>query len=78
MMFKVSFLKEPHSGTIAKAISHGLWINSLEITSQIQRVAAGVGHQAIPQDKQFLNGLPVIFVPFSQIEWIASAQVYDW
>jgi hypothetical protein len=42
------------------------------LASNIQRELAGVGQAAIPQQKQFLQGRTVVFVPYAQIEWMIA------
>ena len=71
-MVKVSFLGTPHTGRYIKSTEAGVWIDSLELAAAIQRAAAGVGHAAIPPDKQFIKGRTHLFLPFTQIEWILS------
>ncbi len=75
-MLKVTFLKEPASIKGVQFTNGGIWFESLELGSKIQREAAGTGPAAIPQDKRFLNGFPLMFVPFSQVEWLAADQSF--
>jgi hypothetical protein len=42
------------------------------LASNIQRELAGVGQAAIPQQKQFLQGRTVVFVPYAQIKWMIA------
>jgi hypothetical protein len=55
--------------------SAGIWIDSLEVAAAIQRALAGVGHAAVPHDKQFLQNRTIMFIPHSQVEWILSQTV---
>jgi hypothetical protein len=71
-MVKVTFLKEPHSGKALLSTPSGIWIESLELGGAIQRAIAGVGSAAVPANKQFLEGRKVLFLPFTQIEWILA------
>jgi hypothetical protein len=74
VMVKVAFLDTPCSAKITEVDHSGIWIEALEMASTIQRVAAKVGPNAVPPDKQFLKGFPVLFVPFVQIQWLAAHQ----
>jgi hypothetical protein len=74
---KVSFLTEPHSAKAVASNSGGIWIESLELAGAIQRAAAGVGHKAVPEEKRFVKSAhPLLFVPFSQIEWMIAASAF--
>jgi hypothetical protein len=72
VMLKVTFLKQPQSGVAATMTSGGVWFDSLELASAVQRELSGVGPKAVPPEKQFLKNRKLMFVPFSQIEWILS------
>jgi hypothetical protein len=76
ILIKVTFLKEPHSGRALKSNAGGVWIDALELAAAIQRAAAGVGHAPVPQDKQFLKGRSILFIPFNQIEWILAGSAF--
>jgi hypothetical protein len=69
---KVTFLKQPHSGVAVAMNAGGVWFDSLDLAGAIQRELAGVGHEAIPQEKRFVKHRKMMFVPFSQIEWILA------
>jgi hypothetical protein len=69
---KLASLKTPSSGRALSSNSGGVWLDSLELASSIQRELAGVGHAAVPQQKQFLQGRKVVFVPYAQIEWMIA------
>lgn len=69
---KLTSMKALSSGRVVSANSGGFWLDSLELASNIQRELAGVGQAAVPQQKQFLQGRKVVFVPFAQIEWMIA------
>ena len=72
VMLKTSFLAKPYSAKVMEVDHHGIWIEAVELTAMIQREAAGVGHKAVPTEAQFLNGYPLLYVPFSQIQWMGG------
>jgi hypothetical protein len=73
LTLKVSFLKEPQSAKAITSNSGGIWIESLDLAAAIQGAAAGVSHAAVPPEGQFTNTTnPLVFVPFSQIEWMLA------
>jgi hypothetical protein len=73
LTLKVSFLKEPQSATAISSNSGGIWTESLDLAAAIQRTGAGVGHAAVPPEEKFTNTTnPLLFVPFSQIEWMLA------
>jgi len=76
LLIKVTFLKEPCSGRALKSNQGGMWIDALELAGAIQRAAAGVGPASVPPNKQFMKSRSVLFVPFTQIEWIAADQPF--
>lgn len=77
VLLKAIFLDEPHSGSLVKMTTTGVWIDSLELASSIQRALAGVGAKAVPPEKQFLKNRRVLFVPFTQIAWILADRPLD-
>jgi hypothetical protein len=77
VLLKATFLKAPCSGNLVRTTQAGVWIDSLELASAIQRVLAGVTHEAVPSDEQFLRNRKVLFIPFAQIEWILSERAQD-
>ena len=73
LTLKVSFLKEPQSAKAISSNSGGIWIESPDLAAAIQGAAAGDGHAAVPLEGQFTNTTnPLLFVPFSQIEWMLA------
>ncbi len=72
LLIKVTFLKEPCSGRALKSNSGGVWIDALELAGAIQRAAAADGGAAVPQNKQIMQNRTTVFIPFTQIEWIAA------
>jgi hypothetical protein len=76
LTLKVLFLKEPHSAKAISSNSGGIWIESLDLAASIQRAAPAVGHAAVPPEDQFTKATeatnPLLFVPFSQIEWMLA------
>ena len=73
---KISSVKTLSSGRAISSNSGGVWLDSLELASNIQRELAGVGHAAVPQEKQFLKGRKMVFVPYAQIEWMIAESVF--
>lgn len=76
VMLKTAFLDKPFLATFLCFEGAGMWVKSLEMTSAIQRIAAGVGTNAVPVDKQFLNDYPKLFVPLQQVQWAAGPEMY--
>jgi hypothetical protein len=73
-MVKVSFLERPHSIRISEVDADGIWVDAGELSSAIQRVLAGVKHEAIPQEGRILERYPLLYIPLHQIQWLAAAR----
>ena len=76
-LIRVKYLTEPHSAKIILMSGNGVWIDSLEVAAAIQRVLAGVGHNAVPANKQFIQGRTIMFVPYEHVEWVLSDSVLE-
>jgi hypothetical protein len=72
VMLKTLFLNKPYSAKVIEVDQYGVWVEAVDMTGMIQREAAGTGSAAIPQGGQFLSGYPLLYVPFSQIQWMGG------
>ena len=58
---------EPAAGTIADISEYGLWVSSEELVKELR------GNYPLPQPLQGAAKL-AIFVPFSSVEWMVTAE----
>jgi hypothetical protein len=72
VMLKASFLTKPYAAKVVEVDHYGVWVEAVEMMGMMQREAAGVGAAAVPQSGRFLSGYPLLYVPFSQIQWMGS------
>jgi hypothetical protein len=72
VMLKTSFLSKPYSAKVVEVDHYGLWVEAVEMMGMMQREASGVGPKSVPAEAQFLRGYPLLYVPFSQIQWMGG------
>jgi hypothetical protein len=72
---KLACLKTPSSGRVMSSNSGGVWLDSLELASCIQK-ESGVGQAAVPPQKEFLHGRKIVFAPYAQIEWMIAEALF--
>ena len=68
VFIKVTFQPDPHSGSVISIKEGGVWIESLELIKAIQ--------DTLPPNRQFLQDERNLFIPYAQIEWMASAKAF--
>jgi len=72
VMLKTLFLSKPYSAKVVEVDQHGLWVEAVEMIAMMQREAGGAGAASVPQSARFLSGYPLLYVPFSRIQWMGG------
>jgi hypothetical protein len=74
VMLKIANIGRPYTAKVKAIENLGLWLEAGELHAAIQRAVSGLSQkEPIPPQDQILTKFPSLFVPWTQIEWIASA-----